>query len=89
MFHSNLSNKSEKAVGNFGGGAKKCGGENHQFLKVRGTCVPPPPPSVEWAVSGLVALQKLNLAYNKLTNIFNQIKSNHFYCHITTAHVPW
>ncbi len=39
LFHSNLSNKLEKADGHFGGGAKKCGGQNHQFLKVRGTCV--------------------------------------------------
>ncbi len=37
LVHSNLSKKSEKADGNFGGGAKKCGGQNHQFLKVRGT----------------------------------------------------
>ncbi len=37
LVHSNLSNKSEKADGNFGGGPKKCGGQNHQFLKVRGT----------------------------------------------------
>ncbi len=63
------------------------GRESPVFKSAGDVC--PPPPSVEWAVSGLVALQKLNLAYNKLTNIFNQIKSNHFYCHITTAHVPW
>ncbi len=23
------------------------------------------------------------------TSLPNQIKSNHFYCHITTAQVPW
>ncbi len=27
--------------------------------------------------------------YSSLFSLLNQIKSNHFYCHITTAQVPW
>ncbi len=27
--------------------------------------------------------------YNSKCSLLNQIKSNHFYCHITTAQVPW
>ncbi len=32
-----------------------------------------------------------NLSYRSVMHGFksNQIKSNHFYCHITTAQVPW
>ncbi len=26
---------------------------------------------------------------SSLIHLSNQIKSNHFYCHITTAQVPW
>ncbi len=38
IVHSNLSNKSKNAGGNIGGGEQKRGGQNHLFLKVRGTC---------------------------------------------------
>ncbi len=38
LVHSNLSNKSENAGGNIGGGSKKSGGHNYLFLIVRRTC---------------------------------------------------
>ncbi len=37
LVHSNLNNKSEKVGGIIGGGAKKCGGQNHLIRKVVAT----------------------------------------------------
>ncbi len=60
LVHSNLSNKSENAGGNIGGGSNYCGGQNHLFLKVRGTCVPCPP----WLLRPwLQQLLQINISY--------------------------